>query len=159
MEKAENSFVEVDPSTVTDRRVTWILDYWESLPRQGALPSPKLIDPLDIPPDVLPHIFKISVSWKGGQPSFVYRLSGTHLTKEYGREITGKTPRMAFPTYFKDLEAAYTIAASRNRPTLHRYRLPIFNREHKWVERLACPFATGGETVDLLFGCLTFPTA
>ncbi|WP_425405239.1 PAS domain-containing protein [Hwanghaeella sp.] len=157
MEKADNAFVDVDTSTVDDRRILWILDYWEQLPRQGSLPSPKQIDPLDIPPDVLPFIFKISVQWQDDEPSFVYRLSGTQLTKEYGREITGKTPRLAFPTYYRDLEAGYKIAATRKHPIVHQYHLPIFNREHKKVERLMCPFASDGETVDMLFGCLTFP--
>ena len=154
MENADNPFIEVDTATATDRRVTWILDYWAGLPRDDVLPSPKHIDPLDIPPNVLPHIFKISVTWEDGKPGFVYRLSGTHLTKEYDREITGKTPRLAFPTYYEGLEAGYTIAASRTLPTMHRYRVPIFNREHRWVDRLCCPFASDGRTVDMLFGCL-----
>lgn len=158
LEKARLSFVEVDASEASDSRTEWILDYWASLPRQGRLPSPKSIDPLNIPANILPFIYKIGVTWaEDGRPGFVYRLSGTQLTKEYGREITGMTPRTAFPTYFRDLEAAYTIAASADRPIVHRYRLPIFNREHKVVERLMCPFATDGDRVDMLFGCLTFP--
>jgi len=159
LEQAGNSFVEIDLATVEDRRVLWILDYWTHLRRAGTLPSPKQIDPLDIPPDVLPYIFKVSVEWADGRPGFVYRLSGTQLTKEYEREITGMTPRSAFPNHYEDLEAGYAIAAGRQRPTLHRYRLPILNREYKWVERLMCPFASDGETVDMLFGCLTFPAS
>lgn len=158
MEQAGNSFVEIDLATVEDRRAAWILDYWTHLPRAGTLPSPKQIDPLDIPPNVLPHIFKISVVWtEDGKPSFVYRLSGTQLTKEYQREITGKTPRAAFPNHYEDLEAGYAIAAGRHRPTMHRYRRPILNREFRWVERLICPLANDGEKVDMLFGCLIFP--
>lgn len=158
MEQAGSSFVEIDLATVKDRRIVWILDYWAQLPRAGTLPSPKDIDPLDIPRDVLPHIFKISVEWtEDGKPSFVYRLSGTRLTKEYQQEITGMTPRAAFPDHFEDLEAGYAIAAGRQRPTVHRYRRPIVNREFRWVERLICPLANDGETVDMLFGCLTFP--
>lgn len=157
MDRAGNSFLEVDLSTVTNRRVAWILDYWNTLAPPGTLPSPKQIDPLDIPPDILPYIFKISVDWQDEEPRFTYRLSGTQLTKEYGREITGMTPRTAFPTNFAELEAAYTIAVKRTVPSLHRYRLPIRNKEHRIVERLICPCASDGETVDMMFGCLNFP--
>ena len=167
MEKAGNAFVELDTSAAEDRRIVWILNYWKQLPRPAGqagssphfarLPAPKEIDPLDIPPFVLPHIFQISIDWSDGAPRFVYRLSGTNLTKEYDREITGKSPRTAFPTYYRDLEAGYAVAAARSAPILHRYRMPIYNREHKWVERLTCPFSSDGNQVDLLFGCLVFP--
>jgi len=146
----------LDRASFQDESLWLLYLYWRHLPRTGDLPSRKSIDPTEIPSAVLPHVFMIDVDWQDGAPSFVYRLVGTKIINHYGTNFAGQTPRQAFPDRFRDLEDAYGRTACSAAPAVARYSAPLEDKRHKLVERVLCPCAEDGRTVDLLFGALCF---
>ena len=82
-------FLELDAQTQQwiatnpDRRWTLLLEYWNRLAqRAGQLPKRNEIDPLELPVDMLSHIFLVDVVRAAGAPAprFRFRLLGTAIT-------------------------------------------------------------------------------
>lgn len=132
-----------------------LYEYWRSLPREGRLPRRADFDPLDIP-KLLSKLFMIDVAGTAPDFSFRYRLAGTEIGETYGLEITGMTPAEAFPDRAEKLIAGYALVAASGEPDYQAYPSPVPNRQFLTVERLICPFASDGETVDILIGALVF---
>lgn len=66
-----------------------LLVYWRdlSLRADGGLPSRRLLDPLNIAPALLPHLFLFEYLEDGG---VLIRLQGTFLAEQAGQTMTGR---------------------------------------------------------------------
>ena len=136
-----------------DPRLRRFYDYWLGKCRSGRLPARADIDPVEIP-DLLPWIMLLDPVPGPKGYRFRMRLIGTGLVARAGRDATG---------YFYDemlskrdvarFTTIYTEVIKTGRP--HHYHADIDisrleGREHLRYERLICPLATDGVTVDML---------
>ncbi|MEE8445015.1 MAG: PAS domain-containing protein [Alphaproteobacteria bacterium] len=130
-------------------------EYWLSKASGGNLPGRRDIDPIEIP-QILDSVFLIDVIRSDAGLRFRYRLTGTKIVQIYQNECTGMWVEDAFPEQADELIAGYTEAVESGVATHARYAAPSPGRDHITVERLICPLAADGETVDMLFGALAF---
>jgi hypothetical protein len=59
------------------------------------MPCKRDIDPIELPPKILPNLQLIEVIDRGVR--FRYRLIGTALAEAYGRDFSGRYPDELFP--------------------------------------------------------------
>lgn len=130
-------------------------EYWLSKASEGKLPGRRDIDPIEIP-QILDSVFLIDVARDGTELRFRYRLVGTRIVQMYQKEFTGMWVEDAFPEQASEIVAAYTETVDRGAPTYAGYAAPSPGRGHITIERLICPLAADGRTVDMLFGVLAF---
>ena len=65
--------------SVTDPILIQGREWWESARGGRAMPGRKNFDPVEAPPEMLPHILLADVVWTP-RLRFRYRLIGTHIT-------------------------------------------------------------------------------
>jgi len=87
--RGRSLFLELDVQTQQwietnpDRRWALLLEYWNRLAQRAAkLPKRSEIDPLELPVDMLPHIFLVDVVRTADPPAtrFRFRLLGAAIT-------------------------------------------------------------------------------
>ncbi|MCZ4279939.1 PAS domain-containing protein [Kiloniella laminariae] len=69
--------------------VKGLFDYWKSLPADQGLPLKSALDPLGMPPRVLPYLFLCELTFVP-EFSVYFRLQGTFLSEVLGQNFTGK---------------------------------------------------------------------
>jgi hypothetical protein len=139
------------------------LRYWRSkADDHGGLPPRSALDPLDLPPALLPSI--ILVEFIDGAADARYRLMGTQISTRMKSELTGLLVSKAFgaPGW-----RAYLLAMSRElieskRPLYTEHKSPVarppYGLPHV-IRRLIMPLSADGETVDMAFGVQLFEGA
>jgi hypothetical protein len=145
-----------------DARLSEFYRYWRG--RCGGRPMPGRadVDPVDMPPRLLPNLFLTDVLDGGAR--FRYRLVGTEIVRVLGWDPTGgyvdeinQSPR------YRD----YIVALYRR---VVGDRLPVFSMSHyprpgdrdgghHATQRLMCPLSSDGAAVDMLFTCQIFAVA
>jgi hypothetical protein len=142
-----------------DPRVRRFHDYWLSKCRPGRLPARADIDPVEIP-DLLPWIMLIDPVAGPDGTRFRMRLIGTGLVARAGRDATGNFYDELFSK--RDVArfaAIYNEVIRSGRP--HHFHSDVDinrleGREHIRYERLLCPLASDGKTVDMLVAIVAF---
>jgi hypothetical protein len=129
--------------------------YWRSIHLDQGLPGRQHLDPTEIP-HLLAHIRLLDVV--GEPPRFRVRLSGTHVETYLGRARPGEW----FDMLFENFEST---------PTYGSFMAAVETRQPNWrsglcelksgdtflpVERIQLPFASDGETVDMIMVCVVF---
>lgn len=133
-----------------------LYEYWLSKFEDGKIPGRSDVDPLDFP-KILPHICLIDVERTDGRLQFRFRLFGTHHQEFNQQDFTGKTIDEVFPPdAAAKVNAAYTHVVETAEPHYWREDLAFEGRKHIGYERLICPLASDGETVDMLIGAFVF---
>jgi len=133
-----------------------LLDYWVSKKPADALPGRQHIDPLEIP-DLLAALFLIDVVRQVGGPRFHFRLMGSDFVSTLGRDFTGQWLDEAAPPESRQaLVDGYIAMLETREPAYRRSHLYAYGREHINYERLTCPLARDGKTVDMLIGVIDF---
>ncbi len=129
-----------------------LYEYWLAKRPDGKLPGRQHMDPLDIP-DLLPYIYLLDVVGEGTEVRYRLRLVGTKNVDLFGRDLTGQwlDENYSSTEYDKLAGPLYQAIADRA-PKYQRSKVKIPNREFISFERLMCPLAADGETVDMLFG-------
>ncbi len=134
-----------------------LLDYWIAChPAPAHLPARGDLDPLEIPPAVLPRLFLTEIVTAGDRHRYRLRLIGTALVQAAGRELTGwyvdEIERSA--DYVAYLTSLYAACEETARPVLAESReytdIPLQARR---TSRLVLPLAADGRTVDMFVGC------
>ena len=88
--------------------------YWDSKRARPAIPARRDIDPAEMR-HLLPHLSLVEATIEGG---FRYRLVGTRVVQDLGRDVTG-TPvgaRVKPPAYAASLNAIYARVTAERRP-------------------------------------------
>jgi len=157
MEKLECALALGDALPACDAKIAAIHRYWSEIRPEGRpMPGRQHFDPVAIP-RLLPMIRLYDVyrhPWR-----FRYRLMGTELVRQVGRDLTG--------TWFDDKEA--TPQVSRSYANLvfvaaglgisYRRGFPVFNAAHKdylTSERIMLPLARDGSTVDIVLALTAY---
>jgi len=129
--------------------VTEMADYWRSIHPDTGLPGRQHFDPVDIP-NLLANIRLVEVH--GNPPRFLARLVGTKLVDLHGFDYTGQWLDDAYENF----EASGTHIGllnvlSSHRPDWRRGQ-PLLSegKDYAQIERLNLPFASDGETVDMV---------
>src|SRR5947209_3029263 len=65
-----------------------LLRYWQAKRGDGAMPARRRIDPLEMGPDLLPHLLLTDLFDRGTRVRF--RLVGTSIVKRFGYDPTGR---------------------------------------------------------------------
>jgi len=129
---------------------------WQRLcGNQPAMPR-DLLDPVNIPPRLLPQLAIIEVADDGA--SFRYRLVGTGVTELVGRDFAGDTVT-AFGQRHHDAGIAdgYRYVMTTAMPHRHDGDLRTTGGEHVAYERLALPVSrNGGATIDTILAGFHF---
>ena len=130
-----------------------IYRYWRGKCRDGALPSRADLDPMEILPALLPHVFLVDVV-DGGR-DFRYRLLGTHIVESVGFEFTGQLVGEFMRGRMEELQARdyHTLFESRE-PQHVIGNMVAFGRDYMRYERVMCPLSSDGEAIDMVFGGL-----
>lgn len=134
-----------------------MFDYWRGKFVDSIPPPRAAIDPIDIPPSILPWLILYTVHWIDNRPRFQFRLVGTSVVQRYDRDSTGK--------YFEDVYdstmlskqmAAFSEVALHCRPAYAQLRLPIPERDFIPYERLLLPLADAGGRVEAIIAVMGF---
>jgi len=137
----------------------WLHDYWQDLLKGREMPSRTDIDPVDIPPTLLPHLLLTEVT---DDARLRYRLVGTAYRNTLGVEITGRYVdeifRNAYGHYLIELGQE---VVRRRRPIYTELVLPpVGDGTERFIQRLSLPLSTDGTNVDMLFsGDIVEPVA
>jgi len=162
----------------------WLHDYWQDLLKGREMPSRTDIDPVDIPPTLLPHLLLTEVT---DHARLRYRLVGTAYRNTLGVEITGRYDarlryRLVGTAYrntlgveitgryvdeiFRNAYGHYLIelgqeVVRRRRPIYTELVLPpVGDGTERFIQRLSLPLSTDGTNVDMLFsGDIVEPVA
>lgn len=136
-------FIELDRDAADFGLFRPLLAYWEQRRAGRIAPSRADIDPLDVPPSVLPHLLLIDV--ERDPVDFRYRLAGTAADTIHGQSLKGVRildlrPEQFAKTLHGDLlrmaeipEIQFTALSFTNRQSkIRRYRvlrLPLCDRD------------------------------
>ena len=132
-----------------------IYRYWRGKCREGALPSRADLDPTEILPALLPHVFLVDVV-DGGR-DFRYRLVGTHIVESVGFEYTGRLVSEFMRGREEEMQARdYHRLVESREPQHVICNMVAFGRDYMRFERVVCPLSSDGEAIDMIFGGLCF---
>ncbi len=130
-------------------KIERIVDYWTSIHPESGLPGRQHLDPVDIP-ELLPHIRLIDVV--GNPPRFRVRLCGSRIRDHFGSCQLGKFFDEMYPSFAeRPSYADFMSAVETRQPAWNRGHCELNPEKlHVPLERVVLPFASDGQTVDLL---------
>lgn len=132
-------------------------DYWRSkIPEGRRFPARQDIDPTEIP-DLLASLIMIDVVRQEEGVRFRVRLAGTDYVQAVGWDRTGRWVDAERP---KDegeaVVATYHEVLETGEPHYWLSQLHDVGRQLVPYERLMCPLADDGHTIDVLIGLVDF---
>ena len=134
-----------------------LLAYWLEKKGDRRAPGRVDIDPLEIV-RLLPHVIMIDV--ERSPPRFRYRLVGTEIVKQLGRDLTGRyLDQLEHNPRIDAIAAEYARVASWGAPICATWEYTRDDGRFIRYERLALPLSSDGKTVDVLFGGTVFDKA
>lgn len=138
------------PETVSQPRLRRMLDYWQGLRRDGALPARGDIDPLDFP-WMLGSVSLVEVhEGDNGSRRYRVRLVGTRTTERFGYETGGRwLDELPEPDYAAHITAMFDEVVRRACPMVERPDMMIDGRIYNY-EVLRLPLANDGIHPDML---------
>ncbi|MFN3459890.1 MAG: PAS domain-containing protein [Oceanibaculum sp.] len=131
--------------------------YWRGKFAGSVPPSRQDIDPVEIPPAILPWLVLYTVHWVADRPRIQFRLVGTSVVQRYHRDSTGK--------YFEDVYdsamlskqmAAFSEVALKCQPAYAQLRLPVPERDFIPYERLLLPLMGEDGRVEGIIAVMSF---
>lgn len=136
--------------TVSQPRLRRLLDYWQARRGDRPMPGRADIDPLDFP-WLLGNVSLVDVVPDGrGGRRYRLRLVGTHVTRRFGYDGTGKwLDEILGPEHRAHVQAAFDDVVRQRIPMVERLDMLIDGRLHDY-EILRLPLASDGQTVDIL---------
>lgn len=136
--------------TVSQPRLQRMLDYWQSLRRDDALPARADIDPLDFP-WMLGSVSLVEVhEGDNGSRRYRIRLVGTDTTVRFGYEASGLwLDELPEPDYAEHIIAMFDEVVRMACPMVERPDMMIDGRIYNY-EVLRLPLASDGVTPDML---------
>ena len=91
MDSLEAPKVEIEPP-IDNAGQKFLLDYLLAKRGARAFPARCDIDPVELPPRMLPNIAIVSVESDGNEDDrFSYRLVGTNVVRHFGADVTGRS--------------------------------------------------------------------
>lgn len=125
-----------------------LFSYWKSKRIGTKPPDRRDIDPVDIPPSILPHLALIEMVERD---RFKLRLVGTEVVRQYGRDNTGRfIDEYLSGDYLAYLTSLYNEVREKRLPILSE---SIFrhSEHHIHTTRLILPLTQGGAEIRIAF--------
>jgi hypothetical protein len=139
------------PAEAMEPEFMQLFDYWCRQTPEGALPGRQHIDPVDLPPRLLPHLLLLDVDRSAGTPRFRFRVASTNFTGLLGREVTGSCfDELSPPERVEPVCSAFKTIVETRRPVFLAGRLTLPSRDYARVKRLGLPLARDGHIVDMI---------
>ena len=132
-------------------RIPAFYAYWLSGVRVGALPDIAAIDPVLMPPEILPFMVVYAVEPEGG---LRMRLIGTAVVEQTGADLTGSAIEPV--GVMAALHARLTWCLQHRRPYVAHGQVPAAERDFIQFTALAAPFADRGGKVRRVVSVLQF---
>jgi len=129
--------------------------YWEQKRAGRTLPDRADIDPVEMPPRLLPYLFiveyaNISARWR-------YRLMGTEMVERLGADLTGRYLDEALGgRYCNYLVPLNAEVRRRRQPIYTESTLTGADGGVLLTRRMLVPLANGGEEVAMILGAQTY---
>ena len=145
-----------------DERLAAFYRYWRGRCGERRMPRRADIDPIDMPPHLLPNVFLTDVVDGGAR--FRYRLVGTAIVGTLGWDPTGGyVDEINQNAPYRDyITGLYRRVVGDRVPVFSMSQYPRPNhpdRGYHATQRLMCPLSSDGATVDILFTCQVFMIA
>jgi len=138
-----------DPAQVIeDKRLLALYSYWASKRGGRTMPARDDIDPTEIP-TLLPIVLLIDVVGIG---DYRYRLAGTEIVSNFGRDITGKTFAEVLPggAYAAYIASLVSDVMSAGRPLYSEGAFMAKGHIDRQVRRIVLPLSADGIKVDMV---------
>ncbi|WP_025898359.1 PAS domain-containing protein [Sneathiella glossodoripedis] len=141
--------------TVTQWQLKGLLEYWLEIHPKTHLPARNDLDPIHIP-KLLPYVTMTDVERNPFRLRM--RLVGTAVNSAFGKDFTRKYFDEVFPNY-------ETAQGYKQRREVADTGLPAhyfgqgalrYNLDFKSVEWVLLPFASDGETVDIIISTISY---
>jgi hypothetical protein len=143
-----------NPAQLPDNKLRRLYDYWRSHCQDGALPSRRDIDPLDIP-ELLPNLFLLDVI--GDAEDFIFRLAGTLVEDAFSMPLRGRSITEIQKAAGTPIPVAQHIEVARGGgPRYREGSVLVAGRDHWRTQRLLLPLSSDGRVVDVLIGGAIF---
>jgi len=126
-----------------------LFDYWDGLHGDSEMPSRTQIDPVAIPPTVLPHVMLLEV--ERGPFRLKIRLMGTHLAESYGEEVTGRyMDELDLGCKGEEILQSYAETVVSHKPAHIEGHYRKHDGRHIKYERIALPLSLDGRNANRL---------
>jgi hypothetical protein len=158
MDSLEAPKVEIEPPTDNAGQKI-LLDYWLAKRGARAFPARCDIDPVELPPRMLPNIAIVSVERSGNEDDrFSYRLVGTNVVWHFGADVTGRSFEDIFltPDDLRAERAHYAHVLKYREIHFVSARLNVPGREFLSSTRMLLPLASDGQTIDMILSLSDF---
>ncbi|HZT52320.1 MAG TPA: PAS domain-containing protein [Stellaceae bacterium] len=130
-----------------DPNLAALLRYWERKRGGRAMPRRRDIDPLDMPPGLLPHLELVEIA----QGRLRYRLVGTAIVDAMGRDATGRfLDQVLAGPHGSFVERVHRTAISALRPVLGLCWLRRSVGGDLSLRRIVAPLSEDGNAVQMM---------
>ena len=139
--------VDIEPLT-DDSEQKILLDYWLAKWGACAFPARCDIDPVELPPRILPNIAIVSVERSENEDDyFSYRLVGTNVVRHFCADVKGRLFEEIFltPDELRVERSHYTHVLKNREIHFESARLNIPGREFLSSTRMLLPLASNGQ--------------
>jgi len=120
------------------------------------MPGRNDIDPLNLPPHLLPHLELVDVS-REPEIRLRWRLIGTHLTAATGRDATGKFFDEFYPgNDLVTLSAPFIWIVENLKPLRWIGTSGFAGKDWLSFESALYPLSSDGTTVDMIMGAVHY---
>jgi len=158
MDSLKAKKVDIEPLT-DDSEQKILLDYWLAKWGACAFPARCDIDPVELPPRILPNIAIVSVERSENEDDyFSYRLVGTNIVWHFGADVTGRLFEDIFltPDELRAERSHYTHVLKNREVHFESARLNISGRKFLSSTRMLLPLASDGQTIDMILSVSDF---
>ncbi|WP_419901270.1 PAS domain-containing protein [Kiloniella sp.] len=130
-----------------------LLAYWLKLSEGAGVPQRARFDPINIDPEVLPHIFLCSLGY--APFSVHFRLQGTFITEYLGQAYTGKElNKETFGESADEVKALYKRVADTRHPVVSQELISAANGDEILIEVLHMPLMNKQGKVAFVLGSI-----
>jgi hypothetical protein len=136
-----------------DPYLSALLRYWEKKRGTRAMPRRRDIDPLDMPPALLPHLELVELA----QGRLRYRLVGTAIVDAMGRDPTGRfLDQVLAGAHGRFIERVHRAAVSALRPVFGLCWLRRSVGGDLVLRRVVAPLSEDGSVVHMTLAATSF---
>lgn len=144
-----------EANRLTSERLRSFHNHWESLCNGGAVAKRSDFDIVEAPLALVGHLILLDVL-DGGQ-DFRYRVVGTKIAEEIGRDFTGETVLEYHARHeSREVIDGYAEIVKTGQPHLYHGSLYDLGRAYMTYERLAVPLMGPGGDIDFILACFQF---
>lgn len=136
-----------------------LLDYWSAKRGTRSFPARRDIDPVELPPRLLPNIAIVTVGrCENTDAGFLYRLVGTNVVRYFGSDVTGRLFKDIFsaPDELQAERSHYSHVLETGEVHFVSAQLKIPGREFLSSTRMLLPLSSDGQTIDTILSLFDF---